>query len=218
MFTGMIEETGLVTGIVRSGEGLSLTIAAREVLEGTRVGDSIAVNGACLTVTVVDAGGFTLFVSPVTASVTTLGEFARGRKVNLERAMEASSRFGGHIVQGHVDGRGRVDRVERDSRGMRVTVAVPPELRRYIAARGSVAVDGVSLTVVSLASSGFTLYIIPETLRKTVLGEWKAGGEVNLEVDILAKYVERMLDRTGEGGGGSGDGGLKSKLAEEGYL
>ncbi|MBN2079209.1 MAG: riboflavin synthase [Spirochaetes bacterium] len=218
MFTGMIEETGLVAGITTSGEGLSLTITAREVLKGTRVGDSISVNGACLTVTAVDVGGFTLFVSPVTASVTTLGGFTRGVRVNLERAMAASSRFGGHIVQGHVDGRGRVDRADRDARGMRVTITAAPELRRYIAAKGSVAVDGVSLTVVSLTSSGFMLYIIPETLHKTILGEWKAGDAVNLEVDILAKYVERMLDPAGAGGEDPGDRGLKKKLAEEGYL
>jgi riboflavin synthase len=132
--------------------------------------------------------------------------------------MAASSRFGGHIVQGHVDGRGRLERVERDSRGIRVTVGSPPELRRYIVDRGSVAVDGVSLTVVSVTTSGFALYIIPETLQKTVLGEWKAGDAVNLEVDILAKYVERMLQTPGNVGEESGDGGLKRKLAEEGYL
>ena len=218
MFTGMIEETGVVSGVAPHGEGLSLTVAAREVLEGTRVGDSISVNGACLTVTAVDAGGFSLFVSPVTADVTTIGRITRGARVNLERAMAASSRFGGHIVQGHVDGRGKVERVERDSRGMRASLGAGPDLRRYIAPKGSVAVDGVSLTVVSLTPSGFSLYIIPETLKKTVLGEWKPGDDVNIEVDILAKYVERMLGPGGGGAGAAGDDALKAKLAEEGYL
>ncbi|TFH38231.1 MAG: riboflavin synthase [Chrysiogenales bacterium] len=216
MFTGLVEETGKVTEVSGAGEGLSMTIAAVKVLEGTRVGDSINVNGACQTVTAIDGRGFTIFVSPVTASVTTLGSFARGRKVNLERAMSAASRFGGHIVQGHIDGRGRVEKIERDSRGMRVGVAAAENLRRYCAEKGSVAVDGVSLTVVSLTSVGFNLYFIPETLGKTILSEWKAGDEVNIEVDILAKYVERMLLHSREGGTADDDTDLMRKLMEEG--
>jgi riboflavin synthase len=216
MFTGLIEEIGRVARVTRGGGGLDITIEASRVPEGTRTGDSICVNGACQTVTAVDARSFTVFASTVTAEVTTLGEFAPGRRVNLERAMTPSSRFGGHFVQGHVDGRGSIESIEKDGRGMRVTVAAGPELRRYIVAKGSVAVDGVSLTVVSLVPAGFTLYIIPETIGNTVITGWKAGDRVNLEADILAKYVERMLQAR-EGAGGD-DGGLMRKLAEEGFV
>jgi len=216
MFTGLIEEIGRVARVMRSGGGLDLTIEATRVLEGTRTGDSICINGACQTVTALDARSFTVFASSVTAEATTLGEFAPGRRVNLERAMTPSSRFGGHFVQGHVDGRGAIGSVDRDARGMRVAVAVGPDLRRYIVEKGSVAVDGVSLTVVSLAPEGFVLYIIPETIGNTTASAWKAGDRVNIETDILARYVERML-RPPEGTGG-GDGGLMRKLAEGGFV
>jgi len=158
-----------------------------------------------------------VFASGVTAAVTTLGGFAPGRRVNLERAMTPASRFGGHFVQGHVDGRGSVASIDRDRMGMGVTVSAGPELRRYIVEKGSIAVDGVSLTVVSLTPAGFTLYIIPGTLNGTVIPEWRAGDSVNIETDILAKYVERMLDARGQGGVTDG-GGLMTKLAEGGFV
>lgn len=217
MFTGLIEEIGRVARVTRSGGGLSLTIEAGRVLEGTRTGDSIGINGACQTVTAIDARSFTVFASSVTAEVTTFADFTPGRRVNLERAMTPSSRFGGHFVQGHVDGRGSIESIEKDRAGMRVSVAAGPELRRYIVDRGSIAVDGVSLTVVSLTPAGFTLYIIPETMSGTVISEWKAGDRVNLETDILAKYVERML-RSRERGGGDDGGSLMTKLAEGGFV
>ncbi|HOT45630.1 MAG TPA: riboflavin synthase [Spirochaetota bacterium] len=217
MFTGLIEEIGKVAAVSRAGDGLHLTINAERVLDGTRVGDSICINGACQTVTALDRRSFTVFVSAVTASVTTLGSFAAGRKVNLERAMTPSSRFGGHFVQGHVDGRGAVDAIEKDSMGMRVRIAAGPDLARYIVGKGSIAVDGVSLTVVSVDEKGFTLYFIPETLGNTVVSEWKTGVEVNIEVDILAKYVERML-RPGSADDRSGDRTLMKKLAEGGFV
>jgi len=219
MFTGLIEEIGKVAAVSRAGDGLHLTIQAERVLEGTRTGDSICINGACQTVTALDGRSFTVFVSAVTASVSTLGSFTAGRKVNLERAMTPSSRFGGHFVQGHVDGRGTVDAVEKDSMGMRVRIAAGPELGRYIVGKGSIAVDGVSLTVVSADDTGFTLYFIPETLGNTIVSEWKTGVEVNIEVDILAKYVERMLrPGTDNADGRSGDRNLMKKLAEEGFV
>ncbi|HOD14048.1 MAG TPA: riboflavin synthase [Spirochaetota bacterium] len=217
MFTGLIEEIGRVARVQRAGDGLNLVIEAALVLEGTRTGDSICINGACQTVTAMDARTFTVFASGVTAAVTTLGGFAPGRRVNLERAMTPASRFGGHFVQGHVDGRGSVASIDRDRMGMGVTVSAGPELRRYIVEKGSIAVDGVSLTVVSLTPAGFTLYIIPGTLNGTVIPEWRAGDSVNIETDILAKYVERMLDARGQGGVTDG-GGLMTKLAEGGFV
>lgn len=216
MFTGLIEELGKVAAVSRTGDGMLLSVDAAGVLAGTRIGDSICINGACQTVTALDDRSFTVFVSTVTASVTTLGSFAPGRKVHLERAMTPASRFGGHFVQGHVDGTGTVEAVEKDSMGMRVRVAVAPDLGRYIVAKGSIAVDGVSLTVVSCTDKGFTLYLIPETLVNTAVAEWKPGSVVNIEVDILAKYVERML-RFGTRDASSGDRELMKKLMEEGF-
>jgi riboflavin synthase len=220
MFTGLIEEIGRVMSASRAGDGMLLKIAAADVMEGTRVGDSICINGVCQTVTAIDGGSFTVFVSSVTASVTTLGAFAPGRRVNLERAMTPASRFGGHFVQGHVEGRGRIGKVDKDSMGMRVSVAVTPEVERYIVEKGSIAVDGVSLTVVSLVDRGFTLYFIPETLSNTVVSEWKPGDEVNVEVDVLAKYVERSLQcmKMGQQGGSTSDGQLMKKLMEGGFV
>lgn len=217
MFTGLIEEIGRVARVQSAGDGLNLVIEAALVLKGTRTGDSICINGACQTVTAIDARTFTVFASGVTAAVTTLGGFAPGRRVNLERAMTPASRFGGHFVQGHVDGRGSVASIDRDRMGLGVTVSAGPELRRYIVEKGSIAVDGVSLTVVSLTPAGFTLYIIPGTLNGTVIPEWRAGDSVNIETDILAKYVERMLVARGQGGVTDG-GGLMAKLAEGGFV
>lgn len=219
MFTGLIEEIGKVAAVSRAGDGLHLAIHAGRMLEGTRIGDSICINGACQTVTALDGRSFAVFVSAVTASVTTLGSFAAGRRVNLERAMTPSSRFGGHFVQGHVDGRGAVGLIEKDSMGMRVAIAAGPELVRYIVGKGSVAVDGVSLTVVSADEKGFTLYFIPETLGNTIVPDWKTGVEVNIEVDILAKYVERMLrPGSADDRSGFGEGSLMKKLAEGGFV
>lgn len=217
MFTGLIEEIGRVARVQRAGDGLNLTVEAARVLEGTRIGDSISINGACQTVTALDARSFTVFASGVTAAVTTLGGFTPGRRVNLERAMTPASRFGGHFVQGHVDGRGSVISVEKGRTGMDVSVSAGPELCRFIVDKGSVAVDGVSLTVVSLSPAGFNLHIIPETMGGTTATEWKAGDSVNIETDILAKYVERMLESRGQGGG-KDNGRLMTRLAEEGFV
>lgn len=221
MFTGLIEETGKVLSVVRAGDGINITIGCERVLAGVRNGDSICVNGACQTVTAADRGSFTVFASSVTASVTTLGSFTPGRKVNLERAMTPASRFGGHFVQGHIDGRGRIDRIEKDVMGMRVRIAAAPGILKYLVEKGSVAVDGISLTVVACDDAGFTLYLIPETLENTIVPLWKTGDEVNIEADILAKYVERMM-RPGAAGAGHGEdgdeSGLMRKLAEGGFV
>lgn len=220
MFTGLIEETGRVAGVVRAGGGINITIGCERVLEGVRTGDSICINGACQTVTAADRGSFTVFASAVTASITTLGSFTPGRRVNLERAMTPGSRFGGHFVQGHVDGRGRIDRIDKDAMGMSVRITAAPVVLRYIVEKGSVAVDGISLTVVSCDNAGFTLYLIPETMGNTIASGWKTGDEVNIEPDILAKYVERMLQPGNAGTGHGEDGnesGLMRKLAEGGF-
>ena len=213
MFTGLIEEKGLVKSIKRQGEGYLLEVSAEKILEKTAIGDSISINGACQTVTEISSASFTVFVSKVTASLTTLGDFTPGRRVNLERAMTPSSRFGGHFVQGHVDGLGAVSSLLRDSEGLEVLIEADMEVMRYVVAKGSVAVDGISLTVVSVSNKGFTLYLIPETLNNTIISDWKKGSKVNVEVDILAKYVEKMLK-----GGENKEDALKKALYESGFM
>lgn len=217
MFTGLIEEVGSVEQLTRSGEGYQLTVAAGVVLEDLKNGDSVSIDGACQTVIAISPRNFTVFVSPVTAQVTTLGAFGRGRRVNLERAMSPQGRFGGHLVQGHVDVKGAVSSSERGPRGLSMKVSVDSAYLRYIVPKGSVAINGVSLTVVEVGNDGFSLYLIPETMGRTALVELKRGDEVNIEVDILAKYVERMIAPMNGEKNKKGDNDLKRKLFEEGY-
>lgn len=215
MFTGLIEEIGTIKSVKPTGYGTNMVVNCSEVLEGTSVGDSISINGACQTVSTLGKDIFTVYASKITCETTTLGNFKPGMLVNLERAMQAGSRFGGHIVQGHVDGKGKIINLKKDSDGLEISIEIHNNLLRYISRRGSVAVDGISLTVVSLIDIGFLLYIIPESLKKTTVLQWKAGDEVNIEVDILAKYIERLLingDELEE------SEGLKQKLLEEGYI
>lgn len=218
MFTGLIEEIGVVRKREPTGTGATLTVSAGLVLEGTAVGDSISIDGACQTVTRLGAGTFSVFCSKVTLEVTTLGSFGPGRRVNLERAMTPSGRLGGHIVQGHVDATGVITSMRRDAEGIGIEIQVPGAIHRYIVAKGSVAVDGVSLTVVSLAPGGFGLYIIPETVSTTTLVDRKTGDRVNIEVDILAKYVERMMEQRSPGMADTADDTIRRKLMEGGYL
>ena len=221
MFTGLIEETGTVVRLKNSGDGKVLEVKGERVLEGTKRGDSISINGACQTVTGMSGNTFSVYVSRVTLGVTTLGDFKPGRIVNLERALSLGSRLGGHIVQGHVDFTGSVKKIVNDSRGVEVDIDVSPERMRYIVEKGSVAVEGISLTVVSAGESGFKLYLIPETLAGTNIRTWSAGEKVNIETDILARYVERILKsgRIEPGdSSASNDSGLLKKLAENGYL
>ena len=214
MFTGLIEEIGTIKQVKASGGGVYITVSAGIVVEGTKIGDSITIEGACQTVTEIGHDSFTVFASKVTCEVTTLGTIKAGAKVNLERAMLPASRFGGHLVQGHVDGTGKIKAVTQDQNGTIIEISAPEDLLRYIVGKGSVAVDGISLTVVSLTDGGFTLYIIPETIRNTTLSEKSRGSNVNIEVDILAKYVERMIGNPETGR----DEKLKRKLFEEGYI
>lgn len=217
MFTGLIEETGTLSGIEDAGNGAYLTIYAHTVTGDLNTGDSVSIDGACQTVTRFTRDSFTVFASKVTLEVTTLGDFRPGRKVNLERAMSASARFGGHFVQGHVDCRGRIESAARDENGVRFKISVPAEIAKYIVAKGSVAVDGISLTVVSLTENGFEIYLIPETIKNTTLFEKKQGDEVNIETDIIARYIERMM-KAGEENSGTDESGLKRALMEGGFI
>ena len=180
-------------GIVRGRYSAALDIQARTVLEGTKTGDSIAVNGICLTVTSLPAGGFTADVMHETLDRSALLGLRRGMHVNLERAMPANGRFGGHMVAGHVDGVGRITRIRRDDTAVWYTIQADPEILRYVVEKGSVTVDGISLTVASVGINGFSISAIPHTVAQTVLRERREGDPVNLETDIIGKYVEKLL-------------------------
>ena len=193
MFTGIIEEMGTVRAVTSHSAGTALCIRAENVLEGTAVGDSIAVNGVCLTVTSLSDGAFTADVMPETVRLTSLARLRTGTKVNLERAMKPTGRLGGHIVSGHVDGCGRVDAIVPDGIAKRVTVSLEADLLKYIARKGSVTLDGVSLTVVAADDRSFAVSLIPQTRSATTLGELRTGDMVNVEVDLLARYTERLL-------------------------
>ena len=194
MFTGIIEEIGTVRSIRGGGSGVVLDIEASRVLEGTATGDSIAVNGVCLTVAP-GSGHFTADAMPETLRRTSLGGLRPGSKVNLERAMVCGGRFGGHLVSGHVDACGRVADIVRDGIALVMRVSVPSDVLRYVARKGSVTLDGVSLTVASVSDSdsSFTVSLIPHTMASTTLHLLKPGSPVNVEVDMLARYVERLL-------------------------
>ena len=191
MFTGIVEEVGVGAKITDNG----MTVLATKVTEDLKLGDSIAVNGACLTAVSFDRTEFSVDLSPETVRRTSLGRLSVGGPVNLERALLASDRMGGHIVQGHVDGTGRVMSTKRDRDSTIFRIRVPKRLNRYIVEKGFVAVDGISLTVVKIGASSFTLAVIPYTLANTNLAALSVGDRVNLEADILAKYVESLLDR-----------------------
>ena len=193
MFTGIIEETGHIRTVTRGQHSSILSIGAAEILSDLKTGDSVAVNGVCLTATAVDGGGFTADVMHETLNRSTLGTLSAGDIVNLERAMPAGGRFGGHIVSGHIDGVGRIVSVRRDDNAVWYTVEAPPELRRYIVEKGSIALDGISLTVAKTDARTFSVSVIPHTLRVTALQARRAGSGVNLETDIIGKYVESLL-------------------------
>jgi len=192
MFTGIIE----TVGVVAKCDASSLFIKADKILDGTHIGDSIAVNGVCLTVTRLTEGGFYADVMPETFSRSNLGELTAGSCVNLERAMAADGRFGGHIVSGHIDGRGKITKIKNDGNAVRFWIAADEKILRLIVEKGSIAVDGISLTVVSVSDSDFSISIIPHTLGETTLGTKRVGDTVNLENDIIGKYVERLLGKS----------------------
>lgn len=193
MFTGIIEEVGTVRRIERGAKGARLTIGAKTVLEDTKIGDSIATNGVCLTVVSQTRDSFSADVMAESLRRSALGSLQSGSPVNLERAMAANGRFGGHIVSGHVDGTGRITRIRRDDTAIWYTVACDAALLRYIVEKGSIAIDGISLTVAAVTAQDFSISAIPHTVAQTVLSERREGDVVNLECDIIGKYVEKLL-------------------------
>lgn len=193
MFTGIIEEVGKVQSIRKGRDSAAVSIGARMILEGIRLGDSIAVNGICLTVTSFSQSGFTADVMHETLNRSSLGSLRAGSPVNLERAMPANGRFGGHIVSGHIDGTGTISAIAKDDNAVWYTVKTGPPILRYIIEKGSVALDGVSLTVAKVHNDGFSVSIIPHTAAQTILSKKRIGDIVNLENDCIAKYVERLL-------------------------
>lgn len=199
MFTGIVEEMGKISAIRQGAKSAQLTIQAKTVLEGTRIGDSIAVNGVCLTVTSLSASAFTADVMAESLRRSSLGDLSPGSPVNLERAMAADGRFGGHIVSGHIDGTGTISAFRREDNAVWVTVSTPANLLRYIVEKGSVAIDGVSLTVAAVTERDFSVSLIPHTGAQTILLQKRVGEKVNLECDIIGKYVEKLLQPHREG-------------------
>lgn len=204
MFTGIVEELGRIRKIQKGRSSAVLEIEARKVLEGTRVGDSICVSGVCLTVTSLEGGRFTADVMHETLNRSALQNARPGSLVNLERAMAADGRFGGHIVAGHVDGTGRIRGIERDDNAVWYTIGAGDEILRYVVEKGSIAIDGISLTVAKVGEGWFSISAIPHTIRETTLQVKHQGDLVNLENDVIGKYVEKLLglapagEQTGE--------------------
>ena len=193
MFTGIVEEMGVLKSIRKGAHSAILEIQAKVVLEDIHLGDSIAVNGVCLTVTDFDGAGFSADVMHETLNRSSLAQVRAGARVNLERAMAANGRFGGHIVAGHVDGTGTIERLRRDGNAVWYDFSAPPGVLRYVVEKGSIAIDGVSLTVARVSGRGFSISAIPHTLANTALQYKRAGDTVNLETDIIGKYVEKLM-------------------------
>jgi riboflavin synthase len=198
VFAGIVEEMGAVKSLEKTLAGMRLTILASTVMDDLPIGASISVNGACLTVVKRDDKEFTVDVSPETLGVTTLGRLSAGSPVNLERAMKLNERIGGHLVAGHVDGVGTVRNRKQDSNAIVLTFETPPEVLRYCISKGSITVDGVSLTINEVTDHGFSVAIIPHTAKITTLGLKQQGDTVNLESDLIGKYVERLLQERGQ--------------------
>ncbi len=194
MFTGLIETMGTVASVEARDGGRRLWIEAPSLLEGARIGDSIAVDGCCLTAVALDGGRFAVDAVPETLSRTTVGALSAGDPVNLERPLRLDQRLGGHLVQGHVDGVGAVESVTTEGGGARIAFRVPPALRRFVAEKGSIAIDGVSLTVAACDDARCEIAYIPHTLAVTTAGRYAPGRAVNLEVDLLARYLARLLE------------------------
>ncbi len=233
MFTGIVEETGNVARFAKSAAGARIEVGCTKVLEGTQPGDSICTNGVCLTVASMGARSFCADIMNETLERSSFRACATGDMVNLERALTPASRMGGHVVTGHIDGTGRIERVRRDGQAVWFSISVPAALLRYIVEKGSVAVDGMSLTVASVRADGFDVSCIPHTLEATVLQQRREGDAVNIECDLLAKYVEKLLgagagaaDAAGDAdtdGADAGDAGSArgidaAFLAENGFI
>lgn len=195
MFTGLIEDLGTVRELRKGSDSARLSVTTAIPMDELELGESIAVNGICLTVTSFGGGSFTADVSPETLGRSNLGALLPGSRVNLERALRLGDRLGGHWVSGHVDAVGTLEQAQRDGNAWRLTFRLPAEVNRYVVEKGSVAIDGISLTVNSVGDETFSVAIIPHTLALTTLKEAKVGARVNIETDILGKYVERLLGR-----------------------
>jgi len=219
MFTGIIESIGKIAKMEKRGGDVRLHIATGKLdLSDVALGDSIAVNGVCLTAVVLPGDGFVADVSNETLSLTSLGQLSTGSPVNLEKALTMSTRLGGHLVSGHVDGLGEVIAKSEDARSIRFTVKAPDELAKYIAHKGSITVDGTSLTVNAVKGAEFELNIVPHTAQETIMSEYEVGRKVNLEVDLVARYLERLLlgDKAADA---YAKGGLNmQKLMEAGFV
>ncbi|MEA4923141.1 MAG: riboflavin synthase [Eubacteriaceae bacterium] len=199
MFTGIVEETGKIKAISRGGRSSVLTIEGNVIFSDLKMGDSVAVNGVCLTVSSFSGNTFAADVMHETLSRSALGDLGPDSRVNLERAMAADGRFGGHIVSGHIDGTGTVTKVRQDDNAIWYTVAADPPIMKYIVEKGSIAIDGISLTVAKLDEYSFSVSIIPHTAKETILGEKRSGDRVNLENDMIGKYVEKLMKPEKEG-------------------
>ncbi|MGQ7848692.1 riboflavin synthase [Granulosicoccus sp. 3-233] len=218
MFTGIVEELGTVRDCRRSGDGYALSIDCATVLEGTALGDSIAVNGVCLTVTELDANGFVTGLAPETRKRTNLDSLVHGSKVNLERSVTPTTRMGGHFVQGHVDATGTIRKFRRDEDALWVTIAAPAELMRYIVTKGYITLDGTSLTVVDVGDDWFSVTLVAYTQAHIVMPGKSVGDGVNIEVDVLGKYVERLIQQgvaVAHSGSTTGSGAPASAITPE---
>ena len=193
MFTGIVEEKGSVRYMQLTGESGVLAVKAKKVLERTKIGDSIAVNGVCLTVTQLKSDRFVADVMPETVHRSSLGALKSGSRVNLERAMAADGRFGGHMVSGHIDGTGTIKHIEKDGNAIRYQISASENILHGIVEKGSIAIDGISLTFASVNDKEFEISVIPHTLQETILADKREGAVVNLETDIIGKYVKRLL-------------------------
>jgi riboflavin synthase len=215
MFTGIIEELGTLQRLERGSNSCQIAIQAAKVLEDVKLGDSIAINGVCLTVTSFDKEHFTADMMAETLAKTNLKDLVSGQRINLERASRLGDRMGGHLVQGHVDAVGTIVELQKVDIATVLRIKAPEDILRYLVPKGSVAIDGISLTVVAVLSDGFTVSIIPHTSKMTTLGFKKTGDTVNLEADIIGRYVEKLLQRSE----GRNKSVLSSEfLAEHGFL
>ena len=198
IFTGIIEELGVVKSFAINGASGCITIKAKKVLEGTQLGDSIAVNGTCLTVTSINSDGFSADVMAETVKRTSLSQVGKGDLVNLERAMILNGRFGGHIVSGHIDGTGTITKYTKEENAIWVTIKAPDEILDLIVEKGSICIDGISLTVATVSDQDFQVSIIPHTAKETTLIHKKVGSLVNLENDIVGKYIKKLMENNQE--------------------
>lgn len=218
MFTGIVEEVGEVVAVEASGPGRRLRIASRFAPDGFGLGDSVAVDGACLTVTALGRGTFDVDASHETVARTTVGELRAGRRVHLERALRVGDRLGGHFVTGHVDARGQLSAKRRNGEAFDLEFALPVSLAPQIVAKGSIAVDGVSLTVNTCRPGAFSVTVIPFTIHGTTLLDRAVGAAVNLETDLLGKYVAHLVTGGGKGAEEAPSGGLEDALRRQGFL